>query len=212
MKTKIMGLLAVALLAGPMVANAAIIDFAGEADGEYAILDGSPATYEISGYTFAGHFLFTTAGAGCSEGGCNTISGESGQISDFFKKGAPVMTLTQSNGGAFSLSSLDAAVAYLNLSSSFNATSLTIVGTLLGGGTVSQGIGLDLGASTMVFDSNWSNLISIEFVASGSLNDTNAFVVDNIVLSPVSVPEPGTLALLGLGLVGMGMRRRIKAS
>ena len=39
-----------------------------------------------------------------------------------------------------------------------------------------------------------------------------SYAVASRINVPEQVPEPGTLALLGLGLVGIGMRRRIKAS
>jgi hypothetical protein len=46
-----------------------------------------------------------------------------------------------------------------------------------------------------------------------SVNNTSAFdVIDDVAFGTASIPEPGTLALFGLGLAGLGFARRRKAA
>lgn len=69
-------------------------------------------------------------------------------------------------------------------------------------------------ARAAFFDGLFSRIVSdIEFSRAIDTTGTDfTFAVWSRVGGPTEVPEPGTLALLGLGLAGMGMRRRMKAS
>ena len=57
---------------------------------------------------------------------------------------------------------------------------------------------------TFDFDSSWTGLTSVTW-------DWNYGKLDNIVLSATVVPEPATLALFGLGIAGLALRRRKRA-
>lgn len=110
---------------------------------------------------------------------------------------AASFTLTADNGGAFDLFAID--LGELSTSQFVN-----FVGTLADGGTVSAGFftpggGDDL--QTVTFGPEFSNLTSVTWLPRGGK-------FDNIVLGPTSVPEPGTLASLGLLVGTLAFRRR----
>lgn len=117
------------------------------------------------------------------------------------------MILTKIGGGAFSIQSFDASERHVSFAS---GETINVSAMLSGGGIISTVFTLDntFGFETLTFDASWTNLASVSFQ-----NASGRIAYDNIVVdAPTVVSAPGPLAILGLGILGLGLARRNRAA
>ncbi len=113
------------------------------------------------------------------------------------------ISLTAENGDAFDLESI--VLARMNQLGA-GTRLVSFEGTLSGGGTVNQSFVLDEPAWSFVrrtFEfTGFDEVVSVTWRQEGQFHQ-----FDNIVVN--SVPEPVSLGLLGLGMLAVGVRRRV---
>ena len=128
-------------------------------------------------------------------------------IDDF--AGDNSLSVSSIAGTNFDLSSFD----IISAGTSFGSTTVSIVGALAGGGTLSYTYNdSDLNNFETV-NLGWSNLTSVTFNGFGNTGSgENFFRLDNLNVAANSVPEPASLLLLGLGLAGIGFTKKKKSS
>jgi hypothetical protein len=205
MRSKILGLLALALLAGPMAANALVLDFEGSPDS-------GAITQTVDGYTFNftadgwGIFRDTFVGGGAPY----THNGTTRLVAAGDRDGVTAQVTMSQGGNLFSLFSVDVATLFPDIGNG----EMEIIGSLNAGGTISRTLPLFTSFSSVSLV-GFENLTSAVFrtTLSASFRSEPGFSIDNLYVNERRrVPESGTLALLGLGLAGLGLSRRRKAA
>ena len=190
----------------PLSVQALVIDF----EGHVPTNDGAVVQYQ-DGFSFS----FSAAGWGIFEeafvggGSPYTSNGTARLVAAGSTVGPATVTMTATDSSLFSIYGLDAATMFPGFSGAVD-----IVGTLADASTVSQTLYLDDAFTSTKLESVFTSLMSVSFseTVSGSFRTTPGFALDNIEVSEVGIPEPATLALMGIGLAGIGCARRIGAA
>jgi hypothetical protein len=178
-------------------ANATIIDFENFASSG-SLENVSPTTpYFEDGYTLtpsnSNSAIFDSAYSS------STMLGNTSDWFGFDETNTPTLTLTTSSG-PFNLLSVLIGPSTISSNSTID---FLITGNLIGGGILTSSF-VNLSTATTA-TLGWSNLNSVSFSASDDAG------IDNINVA-TSVPEPVSLALLCLGLTGIGFSRKMKSA
>jgi hypothetical protein len=170
--------------------------------------DGGPTYFGLETYGEDGFTLTSNVPDGTLIDNDNLVRGNLGSPGTgtnsqalFWGQNATTSTITLADnlGGVFNLVSFDA-------SSLANAAgSLSVVGTLFGGGTVSQVLTLSSSLSTYNV-TGLDNLVSVAFSFNGATS-VSPYDMDNINLNVVPVPAAVWLFGSALGLMGWVRRR-----
>jgi hypothetical protein len=177
--------------------NAGLITFNGTAsDGDYTSLPGS--------YTEAGFTLTNNSGSNyfVDNDFSTNLNSWDDDVLEFNSLTSSQATLTADGNINFDFSS-----AFLG---SFNsAASLTFEGFFAGGGSITQTFSLGLNTRALFNFTGFNNLSSLVISAP---TDGMFALMDDLTVSASSVPEPSTLAIFALGIIGLASRRFKKKS
>ena len=192
-KSKSTYLAVLAVLMSPLVANADVIITVNEVGGD--VVFDVTGSLDLTGATYLGGIGYADGFIG---GGANwyIASGAGGSVDNY------AMT---SFDGAFGTST-----AFFSGPSSVFGNDFFIWGQ---GGATEQ-VGVQVGYSSGDAISSGMIFSGATFASLSLLTGTYNYAIPNdtitLLIGASSVPEPGTLALLGIGLFGMGLARRKK--
>jgi hypothetical protein len=128
------------------------------------------------------------------------------------------VTLTGTTNPLFSVNSIDLANYYYYNGGTASDSTATLTGTFANGTTISATYLLNNNNPLTTNDfttellSGFTNLTSFKIAATGYYLDIDNIVVTQGTAATADVPEPASLAILGLGLAGIAAVRRRKSA